>query len=79
MLKLNPSEFELLKGTDLIIDMLRARVAIPVEHVEWLDNFMDINGTGLYYPVVGTEQVIVYCERAVDAENITRIVQNYNS
>lgn len=79
MLKLNASEFELLKGTEVVVNMLRARAVVPVKHVEWIDTFMEVNGTGLYYPAVGTEHVVVYCERAVDAENITRIVENYDS
>lgn len=79
MLKLNASEFEMLKGTEVIVNMLRSRAVVPVKHVEWLDTFMNINGTGLYYSAVSAEHVVVYCERAVDAENITRIVENYDS
>jgi hypothetical protein len=75
MLSLNSNEFMMLAGTDVIVNMIRNRVKVPLEHVEWLEDFMDINGSGLYHASVNEHCVLVYFEQAIDAENVNRIIQ----
>lgn len=80
MTKLTAYEFNLLQGTDLVVNLIRNKVKLNIEHVNWLDDFMGINSRGLYYTVpYGDDYYIVYCEHAADAENIRRIAERDDS
>ena len=72
MKNLNREEFQLLGGTDIIVNMLRTRVnvGLDVNLINDICNYLDVNGTGFYHQQGG----VFYFEEPMDYLAITKLL-----
>jgi len=82
-LQLDQIEFEMLKGTETMVNMIRNRkqvIGISNDVLNDLLNYLDSNAEKLYY--VRTfdhgRKVIIYFESPIDKENVTSLMCHYS-
>ena len=75
-------EFELLKGTETMVNMIKNRkqvIGISNDLFNELLDYLDVNAEKLYY--VRNEEgkrTIIYFESPVDKENLTHLLRQYS-
>lgn len=74
-------EFELLKGTETMVNMIKNRkqvIGISNDLFEELLEYLDVNAEKLYYVRNEGKRTNIYFESPIDKENITQLLRHYS-
>lgn len=78
--QLDQVEFELLKGTETMVNMIKNRkhvIGISSDIFDELLDYLDVNAERLYYVRNEGSRNIIYFESPVDKENVTHLLRQY--
>lgn len=73
-------EFELLKGTQTMVDMIKNRkhvIGISGDLFDDLLDYLDVNAEKLYYVRNDGNKIIIYFESPIDKENLDHMLRQY--
>lgn len=73
-------EFEMLKGTQTMVDMIKNRkhvIGISNDLFDELLDYLDVNAEKLYYVRNEGKRITIYFEGPVDKENVDRMLRQY--
>jgi len=79
--KLDEVEFELLGGTDFMVNLVRNSrkvIGISKDVLEQTCDYLDSHAKGLYYIRVNGPKVVVYFEEVMDRENIDQFLRQFS-
>lgn len=74
-------EFELLKGTETMVNMIKNRkqvIGISNDLFDDLLDYLDVNAEKLYYVRNEGTRTIIYFESPIDKENTTHLLRHYS-
>lgn len=80
--QLDRVEFEMLKGTETMVNMIRNRkhvIGISSDLFDGLLDYLDVNAERLYYVRNEGKKTIIYFESPVDKENVTALLRQYSN
>lgn len=78
--QLDQVEFELLKGTETMVNMIKNRkhvIGISSDIFDELLDYLDVNAERLYYVRNQGSRNIIYFESPIDKENVTQLLRQY--
>jgi N-acyl-L-homoserine lactone synthetase len=78
--QLDQVEFELLKGTETMVNMIKNRkhvIGISSDIFDELLDYLDVNAERLYYVRNEGSRNIIYFESPTDKENVTQLLRQY--
>jgi N-acyl-L-homoserine lactone synthetase len=78
--QLDQVEFELLKGTETMVNMIKNRkhvIGISSDIFDELLDYLDVNAERLYYVRNEGSRNIIYFESPIDKENVTQLLRQY--
>lgn len=78
--QLDRVEFELLKGTQTMVDMIKNRkhvIGISNDLFDELIDYLDSNAEKLYYVRSGGSKITIYFESPMDKENVDHLLRQY--
>jgi len=78
--QLDQVEFEFLKGTETMVNMIKNRkhvIGISPDLFDELLDYLDMNAERLYYVRCEGKKTTIYFESPVDKENITHLLRQF--
>ncbi len=82
-MQLDQVEFELLKGTEVMINMIKNRkqvVGISNDLFEDLLDYLDANAEKLFYVrSLSEKRISIYFESPIDKENVTQVLRQFSN
>jgi len=79
--QLDQVEFELLKGTETMVNMIKNRkhvIGISSDLFDELLDYLDVNAERLYYVRSLGNKNTIYFESPIDKENVTQLLRQYS-
>jgi hypothetical protein len=79
--QLDQVEFELLKGTETMVNMIKNRkhvIGISADLYDEMLDYLDVNAERLYYVRNQGKKNTIYFESPMDKENVTQMLRQYS-